>query len=235
MTSDPKLDPLERDLERVRAAFRAAEFDDEPPPAVDAAIRAAAANARGRRLHGYLPPLALAATVVLALGLVLRLAVPTQDPADVSLLRDADDAPGTRAVESLSSQATTGETAPARRERAAAPERSSAADDATPAPSPALPQAAPEAAAEFSRTPSAAAATDSAGEEPAARGAIESLAAPAAGCETARRADADGWLACIAALLDAGNAAAARAEVEAFTASYPERAVPATITERLVP
>jgi len=234
MTSEPKLDPPERDLERVRAAFRAAEFDDEPPPEVDAAILAAAAAARGRRLHGYLPPLALAATVVLALGLALRLAVPTREPVDASLLREADEAPSALEVESLSSQAAD-DAAEARRERAVTPGRASVTDEATSAPATAMPQAPPEEGVAFSRTPSAAVAADSELENGAASRAIEALVAPAAGCETALRAAADDWLACIAMLIDAGNVAAARAELERFTASYPNSAVPATIAERVAP
>ncbi|HSG64199.1 MAG TPA: hypothetical protein VLD39_04335 [Gammaproteobacteria bacterium] len=62
------------DLAAIRRAYREAGFDDEPPPEVDAAVRAAAEHAVHRRYRQYLPPLALAATVVVALGLLLRIA-----------------------------------------------------------------------------------------------------------------------------------------------------------------
>jgi len=63
-------------VDEVSAAYRAARFQDTPPPHIDAQILAAAKRVGPRRANQYLPPLALAATVVLALGIVLRLALP---------------------------------------------------------------------------------------------------------------------------------------------------------------
>ena len=98
-----------------------------------------------------------------------------------------------------------------------------------------MPQTAPEETVVFSRTPNAAVAADSAVADGPASRAMEAVVAPAAGCTPAQRGNADGWLACIAMLIDADNVAAARAELEAFRASYPDSAVPATVTERLAP
>ena len=58
--------------EQVSSAYRAANFDEEPPAELDRAIIAAANQRRRRPLASYLPSLALAATVVLSVSLVLR-------------------------------------------------------------------------------------------------------------------------------------------------------------------
>ncbi len=58
--------------EQVSSAYRAANFDEEPPAELDRAILAAANRHRRRSLASYLPSLALAATVVLSVSLVLR-------------------------------------------------------------------------------------------------------------------------------------------------------------------
>lgn len=58
--------------EQVSSAYRAANFDEEPPAELDRAILAAADRHRRRPLASYLPSLALAATVVLSVSLVLR-------------------------------------------------------------------------------------------------------------------------------------------------------------------
>lgn len=231
MTNDPNNDVLDQEHDEVRAAFRAAGYADEPPPAVDAAILAAAERAQARRLHGYLPPLAMAATVVLALGLVLRLAIPTRE------LPEVYDAPETlRAPSVLEAEPQAEE---ARRGRAevpaaptAAPALAPAADIAEPVPAPAAePEIAGEEAVVFSDTAQNAAAPSAAG----ARSAAQPMRAQTAGCGGAFGNDPDQWLACIESLLDAGELAGARNELEAFAAAYPERSVPNTITDRLEP
>ncbi len=58
--------------EQVSSAYRAANFDEEPPAELDRAILAAANQRRRRPLASYVPSLALAATVVLSVSLVLR-------------------------------------------------------------------------------------------------------------------------------------------------------------------
>jgi hypothetical protein len=62
--------------DEVSAAYRAARFDETPSPQVDAQILAAAARGNSRLTWQLRRPFALAATVVLALGIVLRLAFP---------------------------------------------------------------------------------------------------------------------------------------------------------------
>ena len=59
------------EAEQVSSAYRAANFDEEPPSELDRAILAAANRHRRRPLASYLPSLALAATVVLSVSLVL--------------------------------------------------------------------------------------------------------------------------------------------------------------------
>ena len=71
MTSSESKDQLPG-AEQVSRAYRAANFDEVPPAAVDRAILAAARQERRRPLASYLPPLALAATVVLSVSLILR-------------------------------------------------------------------------------------------------------------------------------------------------------------------
>ena len=61
-----------RGADQVSRAYQAANFDEEPPAELDHAILAAAKRQRRRPLASYMPPLALAATVVLSISLVFR-------------------------------------------------------------------------------------------------------------------------------------------------------------------
>ena len=70
--------------EQVSSAYRAANFDEEPPAELDRAILAAANQRRRRPLASYLPSLALAATVVLSVSLVLRSGVLNENAEIVS-------------------------------------------------------------------------------------------------------------------------------------------------------
>jgi hypothetical protein len=221
MTKEPNNDVLDQEHDEVRAAFRAARFADEPPPAVDGAILAAAAKTQARRLHGYLPPLAMAATVVVALGLVLRLAIPTREMSEISDAPDARRAPSILEAEPQAEEARRGRSeAPA--VPATAPALAPAADIAESAPATAAePETAVEEAVVLSDT-----ARDSA---------AQSMRAQPAECGEAFGNDPDQWLACIESLLDAGALAVARGELDAFAAAYPERSVPNTITDRLEP
>ncbi len=231
MTNDPNNDVLDQERDEVRAAFRAAGYADEPPPAVDAAIMAAAERAQARRLHGYLPPLAMAATVVLALGLVLRLAMPTREMPEIT------DAPETlRAPSMLEAEPQAEEARRGRSEAPAVPTAASAlapaADITEPAPAAtAEPEMAVEEAVVFSDTAQDAAAPSAAG----LRSAAQAMRAQPAGCGGAFGDDPEQWLACIESLLDAGELAGARDELEDFAAAYPEASVPDTITDRLEP
>jgi hypothetical protein len=219
MTSDAVKNARDKEHEAVRSAFRAARFDDEPPAEVDAAILAAARSARPRSLHGVLPPLALAATVVLALGLVLRLAIPTREPAIVSDGLPLESAPTTFETGNLSEEGAPGRAEAVRQREPAAPASADAAVSA------------PAAATESSVAREATTAIVGG----AARPATEALNAPASDCAAQFGAEPDGWLDCIAALLDAGEAAAARRELAAFSARFPDRSVPARIESRLAP
>ena len=87
------------ELEEVRKAYRDAGFNDEPPAHVDAFIRAAAKRESKRNLNDYLPSLAIAATVVLALGLVLRLTLPGRDLVAPTAVPMAEDAAALRGQE----------------------------------------------------------------------------------------------------------------------------------------
>jgi hypothetical protein len=58
--------------DQVSRAYRAANFDEQPPAELEREILAAARRHRRRPLASYLPPLALAATVVLSISLVFR-------------------------------------------------------------------------------------------------------------------------------------------------------------------
>lgn len=78
-----------RQEQEIASAWREAVAHEAPPPALDAKIRAAARAAPGvaRRRPRYLAPLALAASVLVAVGLVLRqqrVATPPPMPAAVA-------------------------------------------------------------------------------------------------------------------------------------------------------
>ena len=95
------------ELEEVRKAYRDAGFNDEPPAHVDAFIRAAGKRESKRNLNDYLPSLAMAATVVLALGLVLRLTLPGRDLVAPTAVPVAEDAAGMRLVQNVQPRITT--------------------------------------------------------------------------------------------------------------------------------
>jgi len=88
--------------EQVSNAYRAANFDEEPPAELDRAILAAANRHRRRPLASYLPSLALAATVVLSVSLVLRSGVLNENTETFS--DEGADAPDIRALPTSSLQ-----------------------------------------------------------------------------------------------------------------------------------
>jgi hypothetical protein len=82
--------------EQVSEAYRAAGLNEAPPAELDRAILAKAARSNRRPLASLLPPLALAATVLLSVSIVLRTGVLNQDaeifsdaPAEVDDALDA--------------------------------------------------------------------------------------------------------------------------------------------------
>lgn len=79
MSDDPR-DQRTPGLDEAGKAYRAAQFREEPPARLDAFILAAARRRDARGLGRYLPPLAAAAALLLAVGVVLRLTVPVGGP-----------------------------------------------------------------------------------------------------------------------------------------------------------
>jgi len=69
-TTEPK--NVMRGADQVSRAYQAAKFDEEPPAELEREILAAARQHRRRPLASYMPPLALAATVVLSISLIFR-------------------------------------------------------------------------------------------------------------------------------------------------------------------
>lgn len=219
------VDPL------VRDAYRRTARGEEPSAKLDATILAAAAHRRPRRLHGLLPPLAMAATVVLALGLVLRLAAPPRDPLTVvepdleraitpSALEES--APG-RASSATSEMIVEGVPSPA------------AAPIATVAPEPTSDVPAAERRLERFSLPATAVAPQ-AQQRAAPAPSISDAALGSAAAVQASVCDADerdAWITCIEQLIDAGRVGEAAAEVDALRNAYPDVAIPSSIADAL--
>lgn len=225
------------ELEEVRKAYRDAGFNDEPPAHVDAFIRAAAKRESKRNLNDYLPSLAIAATVVLALGLVLRLTLPGRDLVAPTAVPMAEDAAALRGqeqaapLEDIAAPAAAIVPVAADAAEQGLQERAEQLEEVV-APA----RAGAPAAAD---TPIAASAPTAAGaleREGVASSAIGRMAAPASvPCTTAERSDADLWLACIAAQLDAELLDTARAELEEFRLAFADYPVPVSIAQALEP
>jgi hypothetical protein len=205
-------DLLPRDHDAVRRAYRSAGFRDEPPAAIDAAIIDAARRSTRRKVRTLLAPLAMAATVLLAFGLVLRLTMPGADVAGPAAER-AREAPSA-AVE---------EATPPR------PARSVAPGPAAPA---ATPRAAP-ATAESSLADAPAQDFQRAGRAEAQMQAADTLTT--GGCTALHDGEPGPWLDCIRTQLEAGETGVARAELEAFRDAHPELPIPAEISAGLGP
>lgn len=219
-------------LDALRKTYRAASFTDEPPPHVDAFIRAAAKRADRRRFRTYVPPLAMAATIVLAFGLVLRLTTFGPAPADrpsqaIEQLAPRAAEPALTEEETASDLGASASPAPlpSVREQAPAEEgvaSAASADAATPTrASPASPSAAPP-----GERPTAA-------EQRAQAVTVQVRALPS--CADPRREGPEAWLACIAAEVDAGTLDAARTELDAFRREFPDYAVPEPLATALAP
>ena len=228
-------DPEIPGIEEVRAAYRAARPDDAPPPRVDAAILAASRRASRRALHGFLPPLAMAATLVLAVGLVLRLTTfgperpmsePDQEPAQRAFESEAARARDVN--ETVEAPAPRPPETEALRTRNVNEERAAPLEDrAAPEPSDAQRVFAPRA------EPPTSAAEDAQGLAASALTLDADTAIPA--CSAPLVSDPDVWLACISAAVEAGALDRARSELAAFEAAYPDHAVPEAITTALEP
>lgn len=233
------------DLEAVGKTYREAGFDEEPQAHVDAFIRAAAKRASKRNLNDYLPSLAMAATIMLALGLVLRLTVPGRDLVQPTSAPEADEAAATRVQ------------APGPRQEQAAPLEDSPMPAAqfVPAPEDVAEQILEERAVQLEEVVAPARASAGvAGEDaivtvaPAQEDMLEPegvassvlgrMATPGAvsvPCTANERGAPDLWLACITAQTDAGLIDAARTELELFRTAFADVAIPTTIVDALEP
>jgi hypothetical protein len=229
------------ELEEVRKAYRDAGFNDEPPAHVDAFIRAAAKRESKRNLNEYLPSLAVAATVVLALGLVLRLTLPGRDLVAPTAVPTAEDAaaPRLRVQEQVAPLEDVA--APA---AAIVPVAADAAEQGLQEPAEQLEEvvaparAGAPAAADTPIATSAPAAADVLERDSVASSTSGRMAAPAPAsvpCTTAERSDPGLWLACIAAQIDAELLDPARAELEEFRLAFAEYPVPVNIAQALEP
>lgn len=224
------------ELDEAGKAYREAGFDDEPPAHVDAFVRAAAKRAAKRSFNDYLPSLAMAATLVLAFGLVLRLTVPgglIGSPESLPAPA-AEDANASRQVlqQQPAPSADSAEPAAALEETAASAAAGADFEES------AAPAQAPPAALEIAPVmpaPSAAVADEPALEGVASRAVGRMAVPPSVPCPDSEREQPDLWLVCISAQVDAAMLDAAQAELEAFRLAYPDVAVPANIAERLAP
>lgn len=184
--------------------YAEAGFDEVPPPEIDRAILAEADRVAARRTRRFKPAyLAWAAAVLLSIAVVLETGLgPGVAPEHARTISEpVTDLGGTapRDAERASSAAESAElrVAPVR------PEARDAADDLG---APRLER--------FAAPPPGATA-------PAADGARAAASTPDARCGEEARGDVAAWLTCIAELREAGEDAAADAELEALRLAYP--------------
>lgn len=249
-------------LDALRKTYRAARFEDEPPPHVDTFIRAATKRADRRRLRAYLPPLAMVATIVLALGLVLRLT--SLGPEDIEQAPELTQQLAPRAVKPAEPEAA-GEQAVApeldttastdlaplldtdasaraiglRRDSADAGRASTTAEE------PSAPDRDSPAPASVAPAVSPAARSRSVDDQRAQEGVASTAVSTALDQVTVQarsvpvcaelQSEPETWLACIAAAVDAGELDAARTELEAFRRGFPDYVVPEPLTTALAP
>ena len=227
-----------RGADQVSRAYRAANFDEEPPAELDRVILAAARRQRHRPLASYMPPLALAATVVLSISLVLRSGVVNEDAEIFS-----DQAPPAAAVRTLPISTVRD------LEEAVAPEQAAArqnlpvpaaATNAIPEVDRLLPQQPVELRArQMLPETLEAISQDRQAVQP---GAVEFLpltagtaAAVQIGCADVDRGQPDAWLACISVRLQQGYEEDARRELQAFAETYPDFSLPEEFETLLAP
>lgn len=216
---------------QLRDAYRKIAQGETPSPKLDAAILAAAARGRPRRLHGLLPPLAMAATVVLALGLILRLAAPTRDEFVSEPAGERASSPSALEREQLPGRAPT----PGADTSVEESPRPATVGTAAVAPEPASDTPTTEQRLEAFRAPSVAPlpeAQQRAAVAPSAS--ADALASSAAGPTSICNADdGDAWLTCIRELIDAGRPEEAALELEALAAAYPNLTIPDSIASAM--
>jgi hypothetical protein len=196
-TTEPK--NALRGADQVSRAYRAANFDEEPPAELEREILAAARRHRRRPLASYLPPLALAATVVISISLVFRSGELNENAETLS--DEAPPAAEFRAVPISTVRELEEAVAPViELEAAVAPVEAAARREGISQDQQAvLPDA-------FEVLPLTAG-TGSAVE---------------IGCANVDRGQPDTWLACISVRLQQGYEGDARRELEAFAQAYPD-------------
>jgi hypothetical protein len=218
MNEEPMRDAdLERELSALAAVHRRI-ADAGPAPAVDAAVRARAAG-RGRARRWWVPA-TVAATAVLAISLVVRVA----EQPNIAPQADRIDSPQLPAEATKSGSVPAPAVAVARPAAPPQPEQTTAA---TPAPAPIAAAEAPAAPSADALPPpppmarefAAAADTRASSAGVAAPPAVS--AAPTASLPTAAGRSREQWLADIAALRAAGRREEADREQRAFEAAYP--------------
>ncbi|MGI9259708.1 MAG: hypothetical protein ACR2QQ_12815 [Gammaproteobacteria bacterium] len=219
--------------DQTSEAYRAAGFDEAPPAALDRAILAEAARSNRRSLFSFMPPLALAATVVLSVSLVMRSGVlnentevfsdgPISDmpagtsPAPMTIEQDAGGPPA-ESLDRLEAEATgLSSSAVADDSAATSPE----------APTPAqAPAEQTQPVAERAQAP--AAPQEAVFNARSLESTLEEVVVTTPfDCADVDTAIADDWLACIATGVEQGQIDAARQELEAFLVVYPEYSLP---------
>ncbi len=236
-TNEP--DELVPGAEQVSEAYQAAGFDESPPAELDRAILAEAERSNRRSLFSFLPPLALAATVVLSVSLVLRSGVLNEN---TEVFSDAilSDVPGTASPATVTNERDLESTEPESLDSVVTGSEELQANGAgtdfdTPVAAEARAPAQAPAEDELRARQELPALRQEAGERsvrteaqsPGAAALEEAVATSTAlDCPTADTAVADDWLACIAAGVELGQIDAARQELEAFLAVYPEVPLP---------
>jgi hypothetical protein len=208
---------LERDLrvsERYRALGR-----EQPPPELDAAILAASRRRRSR----WVVPVSIAAVVVLAVGVTLRVQIEERkDAEDIALSPRVMQTPAP--ADEVARQA--------RRDAASAPagleSRAQAAREAAAPPAAPAAAAAPQLGARKREAPAEASADRA---EPAGR----ASAGVAVGKLSAPPQTPEQWLERIAKLRDAGKAREADESLAEFKRRYPDYRIPEAMRARVAP
>ena len=196
-TTEPK--NALRGADQVSRAYRAANFDEEPPAELEREILAAARRHRRRPLASYLPPLALAATVVISISLVFRSGELNENAETLS--DEAPPAAEFRAVPISTVRELEEAVAPViELEAAVAPVEAAARREGISQDQQAV---RPDAFEVLPLT--------------AGTGSTVEI-----GCANVDRGQPDTWLACISVRLQQGYEGDARRELEAFAQAYPD-------------
>jgi len=210
--------------EQVSRAYRAANFDEQPPAELDRAILAAENRHRRRPLASYLPSLALAATVVLSISLVLRSGVLNEN-AELFSGEEVDASDITALPTSTLREL----------DESVEPETAPPQDSPTPAASISAFQAVEDRASEAEADNRDAAVTPTSPGRIPLEADANTAAAVQRNCSSTDREEPDAWLDCISAILEEGNDDEARRELAAFTQAYADYPLPAGLDAEVEP